>query len=200
MKYEDKGLLIDNPRQPQYEIDPLFINRWSPRLFDPKPIDDNTLNSIFEAARWSMSSNNEQPWLFLYATSEEDRKKYLDLLVEFNQNWAKNSPVIGFIFARRRFEHNNKPNRWNGFDAGAAWMAMTLQARMFGLYTHGMGGFHADRVYEALNVPEEDYEVYCAFVIGQFGEIESLPPEKQEKEKPNERRPFESIVKKGSFK
>ncbi len=200
MKYEDKGLLVNNPRRAEYEVNPLFINRWSPRLLDRSPIDRATLNSIFEAARWSMSCNNSQSWRFLYAVTEEDRKAYLKLLTEGNQTWAKEAPVLGFIFAKRRFDHNDKPNRWAGFDSGAAWMAMTLQARMLGLYTHGMAGFHADKVYQALDVPEEDYEVCCAFAIGQFGDIESLPPDKKEMERPNNRHPFETIVKEGKFK
>ena len=34
------------------------------------------------------------------------------------------------------------------FDCGAAWMAMTMQARKYGLYTHGMAGIDREAVYQ----------------------------------------------------
>lgn len=192
--FEDKGLLIENNRIPEYPIDPLFIRRWSPRAFDQSPIDDDILKSLFEAARWSMSCFNEQPWLFAYASQKKDLELYLSLLTEGNQKWAVRAPVLGFIFARRRFTHNDKPNVWAAFDSGAAWMAMTLRARMLGLYTHGMGGFHREKVYAALGVPEMDYEVMCAFALGRYGDRDNLPEDIKMKELPSNRRPLKNMI------
>ena len=192
--FEDKGLLIENKRVSEYPIDPLFIRRWSPRAFDPSPIDDDILKSLFEAARWSMSCFNEQPWLFAYASQKKDLELYLSLLTEGNQKWAVGAPVLGFIFARRRFSHNDRPNAWAAFDSGAAWMAMTMQARMLGLYTHGMGGFHREKVHAALGVPEMDYEVMCAFALGRYGDRDSLPEDIRKKELPSDRRPLANMI------
>ncbi|MEW5924832.1 MAG: nitroreductase family protein [Candidatus Zixiibacteriota bacterium] len=196
--FEDKGLLIESNRVPEYPIDSLFIRRWSPRAFDPSPIDNDTLKILFEAARWSMSCFNEQPWLFAYASDRKDLELYLSLLSEGNQKWAINAPVLGFIFARRRFTHNNKPNAWAAFDSGAAWMALTMQARMLGLYTHGMGGFHRDKVYTALGVPEMDYEVMCAFAVGRYGDRNSLPEDIKKREIPSNRKPLMDMMIKGA--
>jgi nitroreductase len=192
--FEDRGQLIENKRVPEYAIDPLFINRWSPRAFDRSPIPENILMSIFEAARWSMSCYNAQPWLFVYATSDEDLKRLGGLLSEFNRKWTQNAPVIGFIFAQRRFTHNDKPNDWAKFDCGAAWMAMTIQARTFGLYTHGMAGFERDRTYDVLGVNEADYEVICAFALGRYGDRDALPEEMKKNEQPNDRKPLSEIA------
>ncbi|PKK82381.1 MAG: nitroreductase [candidate division Zixibacteria bacterium HGW-Zixibacteria-1] len=195
--YDDKGKHVENNRNPEYVIDQLFINRWSPRAYDPTPVDDRVLMSLFEAARWSMSCFNEQPWLFMYATDKNDLELYLSLLTEGNQKWAVKAPVLGFIFARRRFSHNDKPNAWAAFDSGAAWMAMTMQARMLGLYTHGMGGFHRDKVYDALGVSESDYEVMCAFAAGRYGDREALPEDIKAREKISDRKPLKDMVIKG---
>jgi len=195
--FEDKGVLIPNGRQPEFAIDSLFIRRWSPRAFDPTPIPENVLKSLFEAARWSMSCFNEQPWLFLYATSSEDLKIYRSVLGEFNQKWTATAPVVGFIFARRRFALNDKPNHWALFDCGAAWMAMTMQARMLGLYTHGMAGFDQNKAYSALGILEKDYQVVCAFAIGMYGDRESLPEDMKKNEFPGLRKPLEEIAKNG---
>ena len=45
--------------------------RWSPRSFTPQAISQGELATLFEAARWSASSFNEQPWRFIIATRSE---------------------------------------------------------------------------------------------------------------------------------
>ena len=113
---------IVNNRKTEVPIDPQFIDRWSPRAFSSKPVEKEKLLSIFEAARWSPSCFNEQPWLFLYATNEEDLKLFRSILVEKNQLWANKAPVLVYVFAKKFFAYNGKPNRWAEFDCGSAWM------------------------------------------------------------------------------
>src|SRR5208283_3204990 len=139
------------------EVDPQFIERWSPRAFSSKPVSEKVLASLFEAARWAPSSSNEQPWLFLYANTEEDLQIFRPLLVDANRVWADKVPVLAFAIARRTFAKNGNPNRCAVFDTGAAWMSLALQAHKLGLYTHGMGGIHVDKVYEVLGVPKDQY-------------------------------------------
>lgn len=52
-------------RSAAYEIDPVFLNRWSPRSFKEDQVPDDVLFSLFEAARWAPSASNEQPWRFI---------------------------------------------------------------------------------------------------------------------------------------
>jgi nitroreductase len=198
--FEDRAADIENLRRPECYLDPMFLHRWSPRAFDPEPIPQHILDTLFEAARWAPSCYNEQPWVFLYASSKEDLPLYLDLLVETNRVWARSAPVLAFAFARRHFRHTGDPNRWAAFDCGAAWMSLTLQARMLGLYTHGMAGFHRDRVYGALGVPEADYEVICAIALGRYGDPETLPPEKRQIERPNDRKPLSEVAVRGKWR
>jgi len=106
----------------------MFLDRWSPRALSPEPISEHHLAALFEAARWAPSCYNEQPWLFLYATSMEDRQRFASALVEKNRAWASRAPLLVFLATRRHFASNGKPNRHAGFDAGAAWMALAIQA------------------------------------------------------------------------
>ena len=53
-------------RQSSYKINPLILNRWSPRSMTGEELDEDTIMSLFEAARWAPSYNN-QPWRFIYA-------------------------------------------------------------------------------------------------------------------------------------
>jgi hypothetical protein len=56
---------MSNPslRTADHPIHPMFLERWSPRVFAPEPITEPELMSILEAARWAPSSFNAQPWL-----------------------------------------------------------------------------------------------------------------------------------------
>ena len=56
---------IANTRQPDHPIDPMFLERWSPRAFSGEDIPVETLMTLFEAARWAPSSYNSQPWRFI---------------------------------------------------------------------------------------------------------------------------------------
>ena len=56
-----------NPRIPTVEVDAMFTDRWSPRSFDPEPLTQEQIMTMFEAARWAPSCFNEQLWLFRYA-------------------------------------------------------------------------------------------------------------------------------------
>ncbi len=193
-QFEDRGILIENNRQPLIEVDPMFPQRWSPRAFSPEPIPEEALQILFEAARWAPSCYNEQPWLFLYASKEKEKAQFLKILVDQNQTWAKNAPVLAFLFARRNFSRNNKANLWAAFDCGAAWMSLALQARTMGLYAHGMAGYHHDMAYDLLNMSKEEYEVICAIAIGSYGDIKDVPSSVAAMEKPNDRKPLEEVA------
>jgi Nitroreductase family len=54
-------------RQAKYKINPLILHRWSPRSMTGEELDDDIIMSLFEAARWALSSYNNQPWRFIYA-------------------------------------------------------------------------------------------------------------------------------------
>ena len=143
----------------------LFQRRWSPRAFLSRSIADQDLQTIFDAARWSPSCFNEQPWQF-YTSTEQSYERFLSLLVEGNQAWVKTAPLIGFVVAAKTFARNGKNNQHAAFDAGAAWMAFNLQAEKLGLHAHGMGGVHYDEVYKELGIDPSTHRVICAFALG----------------------------------
>jgi nitroreductase len=179
-------------RDPLPSTDQLFYERWSPRSFDQKNIPDELIKSVIDAAHWSQSAFNEQPWRFLTSTTDTF-DHFLDLLVDRNQIWAKNASLLGFIIARKNFTHNEKANRWANFDCGAAWMGLTLQARKFGLYTHGMAGIKQDEVYDFFAIDRDQYRVICAFALGYLGSPEKLPEDFQKMEKPSSRKSLEEV-------
>jgi len=188
---------VQNARHPEVEVDTLFTDRWSPRSFDPSPLEESQIASLFEAARWAPSCFNEQPWLFCYAVSEDERQRYLGALMEKNRAWAQHAPLLVFVAARRNFAHNSKVNRHAPFDAGAAWMSLALQARRLGLYAHAMAGFSVEKALEILSLDGNEYELMAAVAVGRRAEASLLTEEMSGVEHPNKRRPLSEIIRRG---
>ena len=185
-------------RSAEHEIDAIFLNRWSPRAFSSEAIDDETLQRVFEAARWAPSSFNEQPWRFIYATSEADRKKFVEFLMPANQTWAKDAPVLIVVVSKKTFSHNGSPNTVHQFDAGCAWGFLSLAAVQNGLITHGMAGFDRDKARETLKVPD-DFEIHAVIALGKHGEATQLPEDVRAREVPSERNAQSESFFEGSF-
>lgn len=174
-------------------VEDLIINRWSPRSFSSDPLSDTEIASLFEGARWAPSSFNGQPWLFLYETDGPDRAVFDSVLMPRNRAWASKAPLVGFIFANTRTPDGREP-RTAQFDTGAAWMALALQARALGIYTHAMAGIDMQAAYDRLGVDAERYTVMCGFAAGRIGPRDALPDELKEREQPNDRKPTSEIA------
>ncbi len=186
-------------RNPTHQIQPLLLNRWSPRAMSGEQIDDRELMALFEAARWAPSSYNGQPWRFVYAKRETTHwQKFFDLLVPFNQSWANNASVLIVVISKNVFDHNGQPCQTHSFDTGAAWENFALEASARGLVAHGMQGFDYTAAKSVLGVPDE-YTVEAMIAIGKPGKKEDLPVELQERESPSDRRPLSEIVMEGLF-
>jgi nitroreductase len=175
-------------RQSPYKINPLILHRWSPRSMTGEELDDDTIMSLFEAARWAPSSYNNQPWRFIYAkrnTSHWD--KLFNLLAEPNKVWTKNATVLIVVIARKNFEHNEKYSITHQFDAGAAWENLALEASSRGLAVHAMQGFDYERARNHLEIPD-NFDVMAMIAIGRRGPKDNLPPQLHEREHPNDRK------------
>ncbi len=176
-------------RQPLPGVQAQFWQRWSPRAFDGEPIPDEQLRMIFDAARWSPSCNNEQPWRFHTAACDSPRfSAFLELLNDGNRSWAKTASLLGFVVCRTRLEKTGAINNWARFDSGAAWMGMTLQANGLGYHTHAMAGIKLELICQALHVDPVEFEPVCAFVIGTRVDPEILPAALQKREVPSQRK------------
>src|SRR5258708_11662108 len=134
------------PAVTDVELHDLIRNRWSPRAFAEKAVTPEVLRSLFEAARWAPSSNNEQPWVYLIATKDdpENFAKMLGVLVEFNAGWAKHAPVLALSVAHLKTQREGQPNRVALHDVGSATAQLTVEAHGRGLHAHQMAGFDAE--------------------------------------------------------
>lgn len=165
----------------QFPVNSLSAQRWSPRAFDTKPIEKKKLQSVFEAARWSASAFNAQPWRFLVAyQGDENYQKIYDTLVEFNQLWAGKAPVL--ILNCYQISHNGRINNTAQYDLGQAVAHYSLEAINQGLFVHQMTGFDADAANIAFGLGEE-VTAFSVTAIGYLGQADNLPAELAKMEK-----------------
>ena len=156
-----------------YPIIDLLRDRWSPRAFNGRPVENDKLQSIFEAARWTASSSNLQPWFFIVGLKGDETYEMIKkTLVDFNLLWAPTAPVL-FLSIAKTTDSKDRPNSSASYDLGQAIASLTIQASALGLFVHQMGGFDAAEAGRLFEVPSE-YRVVTAAALGYPGNPEIL--------------------------
>ncbi len=187
---------MEKPAVTDHEILPSIAQRWSPRAYASTPVEAEKLCSLFEAARWSASCFNDQPWNFIVATKVETLayQQILECLVPFNQAWAQAAPVLIVAIASQNFKHDGKPNAWGEYDLGEAVATLAVQATSMGLQMHQMAGFEPEKVISTFKLPAH-FKPMASIALGYPGEVSSLPPDLQERETAaRSRHPLSSFV------
>lgn len=195
--------MATDPRAVSRPVEPLFLDRWSPRAFDASSMPQADVDTLFDAARWAPSAFNYQPWRFLYAHRDNaDWARFLGLLLPFNQSWVQQASVLTFILSDSLSSapgsQETKPSHSHSFDAGAAWALLALQATRMGYHSHAMTGVDFDAARRELSVPER-FRIEAAVAIGRMGDKEKLPEALQAREVPSGRNPIETFAFAGNF-
>ncbi len=192
---------IESSRKPDHAVDPLFVERWSPRAFTGEDIPLETLMTMFEAARWAPSSYNSQPWRFLWARRGTPAfETFLGLLTGSNPDWCRSASALVILVSCETMTMPGKaepvPSRTHSLDAGSGWMSLALQAHMLGWHTHAMVGLNFAEAASRLNVPL-GHAVEIA--IGKRGDPATLAEPLRSREQPNVRKPLAETVFEGGF-
>ena len=142
-------------------------NRFSPYRFEPREVEDDKILTCLEAARWSASSFNDQPWSWIVARRQDTThfETMVGCLMEANQDWARHAGVLIITVNRTTFRRNNSPNRVAIYDLGQASAHLALQATQLGLQVHQMGGINLSRTRQEYQIPE-DHQPQTAIAIG----------------------------------
>lgn len=159
-----------------------LVERWSPRAFDTDhALPENALLSAFEAARWSPSASNTQPWRFIVARrGTESFSKIEAALAGFNSQWAGAASALVVNLAAVE-NAAGEPQRWAEYDLGQAVAHLSVQAHSEGLYVHQMGGFDAAQISESFGLGSELRPV-SVMTIGKLGVPEQLAEPLKERE------------------
>ncbi|WP_413354507.1 nitroreductase family protein [Microbacterium sp. 1P06AB] len=172
----------------------VLTERWSTRIFDASaPIDEQALQSALEAARWSPSASNTQPWRFIVARrGSASHAAVVESLLGFNRAWAADAAALVVFVATT--EQDGKELRWATYDVGQAAAHFTVQAHANGLSTHQMGGFRPADVASAFDLAA-DQRAVTVMAVGPLGDIDSASDDLRAREEaPRERRPVAELI------
>ncbi len=167
----------------EYPVHALISSRKSIRAFKNSPIAEDHVHQLFEAARWSFSSGNEQAWRFNYGLKGTPAWEQLfNLLNDGNKTWCMHAPMLVLTLASKQTSRGAS-YRHNLHDVGAATMLMALEAVHLGMQVHPMGGFNADMAKETFAI-SDDLETVTMLAIGYPGEdLSALNERQQQNEK-----------------
>lgn len=173
---------LDKVAGTDHEIIEPLKQRYSPRTFKTEKIKTEDLQKLFEAARWSASSNNLQPWRIVYAEKgTEAYSSIYNCLSEFNQSWADNAPLL-MLTAYKENNGNGDENFHALHDLGLCMGNLTVQAQHLGIGLHHMAGVNWKKAQEVFDVPE-GFHVTTAVAVGYYGgDLDKLSEELQQQE------------------
>ncbi|WP_244818186.1 nitroreductase family protein [Caballeronia sp. Lep1P3] len=188
--------MTHRPAPTDIAIHPLIAGRWSPRAYAERPVAHAQVIALVEAARWAPSAYNVQPWRFVVFEKSQDREAFdraFATLVPFNQGWNRHAQVLIAVLADT-LTAKGTANASASYDAGAAAMALLLQAHAQDLAAHAMGGFDGDALKQAFSIPER-YTALSMISVAHHGDAQALPPELAAREAaPRARLPLEEIA------
>ena len=178
-----------------FEIHSALADRWSPRAYDrAHTLTKDALGPCFEAARWSASSGNSQPWSFaLGLRGDETFSAILGSLAEGNAVWAQHASALVANIAELTTPEGKKQSH-AVYDLGQSVAHFSVQATVEGFVVHQMGGFDAEALGVSLALPES-HAVISVMTVGATGDPEELPEKLREREAlPRVRKPLADVV------
>lgn len=178
-----------------YPVLEVIRNRWSPRAFSDKIIDESSLNSLFEAASWAASAANEQPWQYIYASRGSDGFNNIwDCLLPGNQPWAKHAACLVIAVARTTYQASGKANPYAQHDLGMANAHLLLQASANGIYSHAMAGFNRNALIETIKLADNQDPI-CVIALGYLSAPDSLEePFRSREQQPRSRKQLSAFT------
>lgn len=136
------------------ELHPLLAGRWSTRAFDPAhALSAAQTTALLEAARWTPSASNTQPWRFAVThRGTPGHEAVLATLAAGNRAWADAASAF-VVAAAVTVGPDGDERPWAVYDTGQAVAHLTVQAEHEGLAVHQIGGFDRAALAEVLDGP-----------------------------------------------
>jgi len=125
--------------------------RYSCRAYQDRPIEQEKLDIIFEAARLAPSAKNLQDWRFVVVTDKETRSKLAE--AANNQMFLEDAAAV-IVACSNSDEVMRCGQRLGPIDVAIALEHISLQAADLGLATCWIGSFYPEKVKAILNIPD----------------------------------------------
>ena len=151
---------------PSTILEKLFTKARSHKSWQPKPVSDDLLQSIYDLAKWAPTSANSNPMRVVFVKSPEAKAKLSPALMGSNVQQVKDAPVTAIIALDSKF-YDHLPRLMPAFDAKSGFVNnrslaeatafrnssisggyFIIAARALGLDVGAMSGFNNEMVDE----------------------------------------------------
>lgn len=126
--------------------------RNSVREYSPRPVEEEKITYVLEAARLAPSTTNKQCWRFIVVKQKETIERIAKTSVI--NRWLKTAPVVIVCCADPMESATNNSLDYYPVDTAIATEHLILAATDVGLGTCWIAGFQEDKVKELLEVPK----------------------------------------------
>lgn len=194
---------MKGPAPVEVKIETLLSDRRSPYAIDPnKGVSEGDMRALMEAARWSASAYNAQPWRYVVGVkgrSDDVWQQIHDVLADGNKPWTANAPVLVLTVVNRVFAHNGKANQAAEHDMGLASAQLTVEATARNLVVHQMVGINFDDANAAFSVQEPE-AVFTALAIGYQADASVITDDYAQRDaEPRQRKTIDEMLLAGSL-
>jgi YbgC/YbaW family acyl-CoA thioester hydrolase len=162
-------------------------------------VEPEKIERMIEAARWSPSSDNRQPWRYVVVEKGAPERPVLEEALSRGNAWAKKAPVLIVSGARKEDGSVVESREYYLHDTGLATMSLLYRGVDQGLLVHPMAGWKEAPLKAALSMPE-DFRPIAVVAVGYPGRQEDLDEETRRKdERPRVRKEIGEIAFLGRF-
>ena len=132
--------------------------RKSVRSYEPKPVPDEVLKQVLDAARLAPSAGNAQPWHFIIVGDEDNRARIAEGC-RYGRFLAESPVAIVACGDKKASPH------WYAIDTAIALEHLVLAATALGLGTCWVGAFNQETIREMLKLPEK-FDIVALMALG----------------------------------
>jgi YbgC/YbaW family acyl-CoA thioester hydrolase len=176
------------------EFHSLIAVRRSLRAYADRPVEPEKVERMLEAARWSPSCGNRQPWRFIVVGEDSPSRKAAGESLDPGNGWALRAPVLVVAGAARGDGAVVESREYSLPDTGMALMSLLYRGADQGLLVHPMAGWKEAPLRAALGLPG-DFAPVAVVAVGYPGKPEELDEATRKKDgKPRTRKPLGEVA------
>ena len=181
------------------EFHRVIAARRSLRAYSDRPVEPEKVERMLEAARWSPSCANRQPWRFVVVGRDDPSRPALEESLDPGNSWARRAPVLIVAGARKEDGAVVESRGYFLLDTGMALMSLLHRGADQGLLVHPMAGWKETPLRAALGLPD-DFSPAAVVAVGYPGRAEELDEAARKKdEKPRSRKTLPEISFRGRW-
>jgi len=153
----------------------IFKERRTIREFKVKPISENDLHDILDAARWAPSAGNLQNWRFIVVKDPDQKQEVAAACLD--QYWMADAPIIVVVCSqpeKMKETYGEQAEIYAIQSSAAAIENLLLSAWSKGIGSAWVGAFSEEELKRILGIPE-GIDIHAVIALG-YPRLVPRPP------------------------